>query len=127
MPSRVHDRVKETGTVTGTGNITLGGAASGGFKTFASRFTTGASLQVADPIYYCVVDASGNWEVGKGYLSGATTLVRDRVFESSNSDNAVSYGASTAVEVFCTIPAERIEEMFTKGQVYAAARGMFLP
>lgn len=119
MPSRVHDRIKETGSVTGTGNVTLSGAATG-FKTFSSRFATGASAPYADPIYYCITDASGNWEVGLGYLTGATTLVRG-VFASSNSDALVSFGG--AVEVFCTIPAERIEEIFTKGQTLSQRFG----
>ena len=125
MPSRVHDRVQETTTTTGTGDITLAGAVTQ-FKSFSSRFTSGPQ-QAADPIYYCIKGQSGaEWEVGRGYLSGATTLVRLVVFESSNSDAAVSFSAGTK-DVFCTIPAERIEEMFTKGQVVALATGLNIP
>ncbi len=125
MPSRVHDRVYETSTSTGTGDFTLAGAVSQ-FKTFSSRFTSGTEL-AADPIYYCIKGQTGTeWEVGRGYLSNSTTLVRLTIFESSNSDAAVSFSSGTK-DVFCTIPAERIEEMFTKGQAVALATGMNIP
>ena len=120
MSQRVFDRVKETGSVTGTGPVTLSGAATGGFKTFSSRFASGAAYHYADPIYYCITDASGNWEVGKGFLTSATSLTRG-VQASSNSDALVSFAG--AVEVFCTIPAERIEEIWTKGQTNTLVRG----
>lgn len=123
MPQRMHDRVKETGSVTGTGDVTLSGAVSG-FKTFSSRFAAGA-LGTYDPIYYAITDASNNWEVGKGHLSGSTTFVRDSVHSSSNSDALVSFGG--AVEIFCTIPAERMEELWTKGQAVALSRGAIMP
>lgn len=125
MPSRVHDRVQETTTTTGTGDITLAGAVTQ-FKSFSSRFTSGTE-RAADPVYYCIKGQSGTeWEVGRGYLSDATTLVRLEVFESSNSDAAVIFSAGTK-DVFCTIPAERIEEMFTKGQAVALATGLNTP
>ena len=64
------DRVKETSTTTGTGAITLAGAVS----QFQS-FNTAIGLNVWTP--YAIVGQSGTeWEVGEGYLSGATTLVR---------------------------------------------------
>lgn len=125
MSSRVHDRIKETTTTTGTGDITLAGAVSQ-FQTFSSRFTSGTE-RAADPLYYAIVGQSGTeWEVGRGYLSGATTLVRLRVFESSNADAAVNFSAGTK-DVFCTIPSERIEEIFTKGQSFALNAGMNMP
>jgi hypothetical protein len=117
---RVHDRVKETSTSTGTGNITLLGAVTQ-FQSFSNAFTIG------EPLYYCIAGQSGTeWEVGRGYLSDATTLVRDRVFESSNSNTAVPFSAGTK-DVFCTIPAERIEEIFTKGQNYQVGLGNAMP
>lgn len=125
MPQRMHDRVKETTTTTGTGDITLGGAATQ-FKAFSSRFTSGTE-RAADPLYYAIVGQSGTeWEVGRGYLSGATTLVRLEVFASSNSDALVNFSAGTK-DVFNTIPGERMEEIFTKGQAVALAIGMNLP
>ena len=116
------DRVKETGTGT-NGNITLTGAPAG-FKTFASRFTAGA-LGTCEPAYYCITDSSNNWEVGKGYLSNATTFVRNEVFTSSNADAVVTFNGT--VEIFNTITADRMEEIWTKGQTNALARGWCMP
>lgn len=125
MPQRVYNRVKETTTTTGTGDITLAGAVSQ-FKSFSSRFVSGTSA-AADPLYYTVAGQSGTeWEVGKGYLSGATTLVRVTVFSSSNSDALVNLSAGTK-DIFVTIPAERIEEIYTKGQSVALQQGMTMP
>lgn len=123
MPSRVFDRIKENGTGT-SGDITLTGAVAA-FKTFASRFATGSALEYADPIYYCITDSSNNWEVGKGHLSTSTNFKRVNIYASSNSDGVVTF--SGTVEIFCTIPAERIEEIFTKGQTLAQSRNWALP
>jgi hypothetical protein len=89
------DRVKETSTTTGTGDITLAGAVTQ-FETFASNFATNA------PFYYAIVGQTGSeWEVGIGHLSGATTLVRATVLASSNSNAAVNLSAGTK-DVFVT-------------------------
>ena len=90
------DRVKETTTTTGTGNITLAGAATG-FQSFNTAF------RVAPPFYYTIA-LGAEWEVGIGHLSGSTTLVRDVVYASTNSNALVSFSAGTK-DVFCTIPA----------------------
>lgn len=125
---RVHDRVKETSTSTGTGNITLAGASTG-FVSFADSFI------LNEPIYYAIVDTTNNtWEVGRGHLLNSTTLVRDKVHESSSFTgvppskvyNAVSFAAGSK-DVFSTVPAERIEEIFTKGQAAALAVGLAMP
>lgn len=114
----VYDRVLETSTTTGTGNFTLAGAVSG-FRTFSS------ATALDRPFYYCIesVDASGNpngdWEVGTGYLSASTTLVRAEIEASSNSNAAVSFGAGTK-RVFITAPAY---EMQTKGRDFARLMG----
>jgi uncharacterized cupredoxin-like copper-binding protein len=100
MAHAYFDRVKETSTTTGTGNITLGGAASGGFRTFSSVYAN------ADTMYYCIQDQSGNdWEVGRGtYNSSGTTLSRTSVLASSNSNSAVNF-TSGSLHVFVIIPA----------------------
>lgn len=90
------DRVKETTTTTGTGNITLAGAVSG-FETFNTAFGTSVNL------YYAIVGTT-EWEVGLGHLSASTTLVRDTVLASSNSDTAVNFSSGTK-QVFCDLPA----------------------
>ena len=94
------DRVKETSTTTGTGTLTLGGAAAG-FQSFSV-------IGDGNTTYYAIVDsATGDWEVGLGtYTSSGTTLARSVVLESSNSGSAVNFAAN-AKDVFVTYPAER--------------------
>lgn len=90
------DRVQETTTTAGTGNVTLAGAVAG-YRTFGSVFGVGDSFE------YAIVDSTANaWEVGRGYLSGNTsTLSRDQIIASSNSGNVVNFAGNTA-NVFCT-------------------------
>lgn len=100
------DRVKETTTTSGTGNITTAGAVTG-FQSFNTAFGTNVFFE------YCIeaIDGTGaptgDWEVGQGHLSASTTLVRDVVFFSSNANALVSFGSGTTKYVFCTIPAWR--------------------
>jgi hypothetical protein len=96
----VKDRVKETSTITGTGTLTLAGA--------ADNFQSFSVIGDGNTTYYAIVDvATGDWEVGLGtYTASGTTLSRDTVLESSNSGSLVSF-AGNAVEVFCTYPAEK--------------------
>jgi len=125
MPQILYDRVKETSTTVGTGNFTLAGAVSQ-FRSFSSVFASGA-VGVYDPIYYAIVGQTGTeWEVGKGYLSNATTLVRDTVFSSSNANTLVNFSAGTK-DVFNTITADRMEEIWTKGEANALVRGLAMP
>lgn len=92
------DRVKETTTTTGTGDITLAGAVTQ-FVSFNTAFGTNAEFR------YAIVGQSGSeWEVGVGYLSGSSTLVRSIVEASSNSNAAVNFSAGTK-DVFSTISA----------------------
>lgn len=110
MSEKTADRVKETSTTTGTGDITLAGAVSQ-FETFAANYVTNEFL------FYAIVGQTGTeWEVGLGYLSGATTLVRDRVYQSSNADALVSLSAGTK-DVFVTIPSTLVNRLPTRGQV----------
>lgn len=90
MPYVVADRVKETTTSTGTGNITLAGAATG-FKTFSS------TIGVGNTTTYVIADATGSqWEVGLGTLSGSTTLVRTSVFSNSaGTTTQINFSAGT--------------------------------
>jgi hypothetical protein len=99
MALLLKDRVKETTTTTGTGDITLAGAVDG-FQSFSS------ALSDADTTYYAISHRSANeWEVGLGtYSSGV--LTRTTILESSNSDTAVSFTAGTK-DIFITLPAEK--------------------
>lgn len=99
MALLLKDRVKETTTTTGTGDITLAGAVEG-FQSFSS------ALSDADTTYYAISHRDADeWEVGLGtYSSGV--LTRTTVLESSNSDAAVSFAAGTK-DIFITLPAEK--------------------
>lgn len=83
------NRVKETATTTGTGNFTLAGAATNHI-TFNTAFGTDRRF------FYTIIDDTNNdWEIGIGYLSASTTLVRETVLNSTNSDAVVSFGSGT--------------------------------
>jgi len=109
------DRVKETTTTTGTGAITLAGTSSG-FRTFNTAFGVGPEF------YYCIVGGA-EWEVGEAFLTNSTTMTRDLVYASSNSNTLVSFSAGTK-DVFCTIPAV---ECTTRGIVMARLLGLAMP
>jgi len=94
----VKDRVKETTTTTGTGSVTLAGAATG-FQTFNS------AIGVSNTTYYCIAgQGTSEWEVGLGTLSASTTLARTTIYASSNAGSAVNFSAGTK-DVFVTFPA----------------------
>ena len=97
----VADRVKETTTTTGTGAISLAGAATN-FRTFSSV------LSNADTTYYAIVDnANFAFEVGLGtYASSGNTITRTTVLSSSNSNSAVNFGAGSK-DVILTSPADK--------------------
>jgi len=96
----VKDRVKQTTTTTGTGNIVLNGNIDG-FQTFAAALANG------DTTYYGIfVPSTNDYEVGLGtWTEGSATLARTTVLESSNSGNAINITAQA--EVFITQPAEK--------------------
>ena len=101
MALLLKDRVKETTTTAGTGDVTLAGAVEG-FQTF------GAVLSDADTTYYAISHRDyDEWEVGLGtFDSTAGTIARTTVLESSNSGSAVSLTAGTK-DIFITLPAEK--------------------
>ena len=102
------DRVQETTTSTGTGTITLAGAATG-FQSFSA-------IGDGNTTFYTIADQSGsNWEVGIGtYTASGTTLSRTTVLSSSNSGSLVNFGAGTK-NVFVTYPAGRSVYGLTAG------------
>jgi len=115
MPS-FSDRVQDTTTTTGTGNITLSGTAPTGKVDFNTAFSTGQRF------FYTIQGQSGSeWETGEGYLSASTTLVRDIVRASSNSGSAVSFSAGTK-DVFCDVIAN-----FVNSEAGAAMALPFAP
>jgi hypothetical protein len=100
MALALKDRVKETTSTTGTGTVTLDGAAAG-FQSFAA-------VGNGNQTFYAIVDAtSGAWEVGVGtYTSSGTTLSRTTVVSSSNAGSLVNFGAGSK-DVFVTYPSSR--------------------
>ena len=106
----LHDRVRETSPTTGTGAITLAGAAYG-YQSFAV-------IGNGNLTYYTIFDiTSGDWEVGYGtYTTSGTTLSRDFVYASSNAGALVNFGAGTK-DVFCTYPAEQAIYQETNGSL----------
>lgn len=98
----IADRVKETTTTTGTGTITLGGAATG-FQSFAVIGDTNTT-------YYTIVAQVGTeWEVGIGtYTSSGTTLARTTVLSNSSGTQPSALNFSAGIkDVFVTYPAEK--------------------
>lgn len=99
MPLVVKDRIKETSTTSGTGTLTLAGAASG-FRSFAD-------VGNGNTTYYSIVDATaGTWEVGIGtYTSSGTTLSRDTILSNSSGNTSAINFAANSKDVFVTYPA----------------------
>ena len=98
----IKDRVKESTTFTGTGDISLSGAAAT-FDTFQSYMANG------DNTYYAIVHtASGvdEWEVGLGTWNTGNTLTRTTVLAGSNGTSAEDFSAGSK-DVFMTYPASK--------------------
>lgn len=103
----LRDRVKETTSSTGTGSVTLAGAATG-FQSFSV-------IGNGNTTYYAIVGTT-EWEVGIGtYSTTGPTLARTTVLESSNGGSLVNFSAGTK-DVFVTYPGERA--------VYASGTGI---
>lgn len=101
MPHVYADRVREVTTSTGPGNVTLAGAAPGGFATFAARIGVGNTTEV------CMVDpASGEWEAFATELLSATVLQRGTLLASSTGSR-VSF-ATGVKQVYVCQPAAEI-------------------
>ena len=101
----LNDRVKETTTTTGTGDISLAGAVSG-FETFVS------GIGNANTTYYCIAHKTLNeFEIGIGTINDLSTDTisgrsNSNVLSSTNSDNVVDFSAGEK-SVFCTLPASK--------------------
>jgi hypothetical protein len=114
------DRVMETTTSTGTGNLTTAGAVAG-YRTCNAAFGTNVSFEA------CIeaVDGSGvptgDWEVSVCHLSASTTLVRGLLL-SSSTGSAVNFSAGTK-RIFNVYPANEVR---TTGNAYAMSRGLDL-
>jgi hypothetical protein len=105
------DRVKDTTTTTGTGQITVSGTAPTGFVTFSQV----PGISVGNLLYYTIAHLGANeWEVGVGTWNGSDQFTRTLVIASSNSNNAVNFSAGTK-DCFITAPAQQITRFVPRG------------
>lgn len=96
----IADRVRETTTTTGTGDYTLAGAVTG-YQSFSDVCSD------SDTVYY-VVTNNIDFEIGLGtFTLSGTTLARTTVYQSTNSDSSVNWGAGSK-DVFITVPADKL-------------------
>jgi hypothetical protein len=110
MPLVLADRVQQTGTANTTVSFTLSGAVTG-FQSFTVIGNTNTT-------YYSAFDQSGNWETGLGtYSTTGPTLTRTTIYQSSNSNAAVTF--SGTVNVFVTYPSGRSVNLDASGNVSA--------
>ena len=100
MPITGNNLVKESCTGTGAGALTLIGSAPT-FFTFL-----GAGLISSRACYYSLKSGAER-EVGKGTFISPATMSRDTIFQSSNSNAALSLGAGTH-EIIITIPYQKL-------------------
>jgi hypothetical protein len=96
MPIVFADRVKVRTRTNGTGTLTLENTIDG----FQSFEAVGNGNQT----YYGIEHPNGTWEIGLGtYTSAGSTLSRDTVLSSSNSNALVDFTGGSK-NVFVTIP-----------------------
>jgi len=96
----VADRVKETSTTNGTGNLDLDGASTG-FQSFVGAIGTGNTT------LYLITDNT-DWEIGIGTITDGTpdTITRTTVLYSSNSNNLVNWAGGATKDIACVFPAD---------------------
>lgn len=109
------DRVRDTSTSTGTGNVTVSGSSPTGFRTLS------AVLSVGDTFYYAIQgQSSSEWEVGLGTYSSANVFARTTILSSSNAGSVVTFSAGTK-DVFLTLAASKTIQRDASGNVYDAS------
>jgi len=117
MALKLGDRVRETTTTVGTGNIALGGAVSG-FISFSSV------LSNTDTTFYAMFGGN-QWEVGIGtYVSASNIIQRTTVLASSNGGSLVDFVSGTK-NVVLTQPAKRA--VYVDGTSVAASNSATVP
>lgn len=89
------DRVRETTSGTGAGNLVLSGSPTG-YRRFSSTIGSGSDKIVTYYIYR--LDNAFEWEIGTGYVlsdGGVDQLVRQRVTSSSSAGALVGFSTGT--------------------------------
>lgn len=106
------DRVADTSITTGTGPFTAVASPPPGFRSFS------AVAAVNDTFFYCIAHQSvDEWETGLATYSAANEFTRTRVFQSSNSNNAVNFSAGTK-DCFITPPAATMGRPFAMNVIF---------
>ena len=109
------DRIREAATVTGTGDFTLNGAVTN-FEAFSDVMANG------DTCDYAAVKEGGGWELGKGTMASGV-LQRTEIYQSSNGDAAVSFSASSTVDIFLTVPGKEFIAPRASSEIKQAIHG----
>lgn len=93
MTFQLADNVKETTTSTGTGTISLGGAASSSVRTFVNGIGNGNTTA------YKIDDGNGNWENTFGVITSGSpdTLTRGTLISSSTGSRITFAAGSKSV------------------------------
>lgn len=98
MAFNLFSRVRETTTTTGTGAYTLAGAVAG------HRAFNASGCYANGDSFFALIVAGSEWELIKGTWNTGGTVSRTQVYKSTNSNNAVNWGAGTK-EIFVCPPA----------------------
>ena len=117
----INDRVKETSTTTGTGNITLAGVPTG-----QGTVTFNTGIGTPNTTYYAIHNqGTAEFEVGLGTLSGATTLERTTVLDNSDGTTSPITLSAGPKDVFCTLPTGKAVYLDSTGTPVGAASDGF--
>jgi hypothetical protein len=113
--STIADRVKETFTTTGTGDLTLLGAVS-------NHQTAYEAQGLNEPMAYCWIDdVNEQWETGLGQNTTATNFERTTVkSNSSGTTDLLDIGSGTKV-IICSQSAVLIDELFDQSVASGAS------
>ena len=87
------NKVQETSTTNGPGNLVLGGSTTG-YRNFVSALGTNKKFTY----YIYRLDTNLEWEIGVGHIlssGGVNQLVRENVLSSTNLNTFVSFGGGT--------------------------------
>ena len=109
----VADRVQETTTTSGTGTLSLAGAATG-YQSFVSGIGNGNTT------YYVISDPIANvWEVGLGTVTSGSpnTLSRDTVLSNSSGTTSKITLAGNSSNAWCDYPAGKAVFQAADGSV----------
>src|SRR5262245_45564453 len=113
MAHKVVDRVRETSVTSGTGTLTLAGAAVG-FQSMATALPNNG-----DTGFFFATDGT-NWEVFLGTRASSTTLSRTTVYASSNGGSLVNFSGASK-DIVGDVPARFAELLNTQSVQVASA------